>query len=29
LGGGCFVVPDTGHQLGTNYVAPILSSWLA
>jgi len=27
VGGDCQVVPDTGHQLGKEYVAPILAKW--
>ena len=28
VGGDCQVVPDTGHQLGNDYVAPVLDRWL-
>jgi len=27
VGGYCQVVPDTGHQLGKDYVAPVLDGW--
>jgi len=29
VGGGCKVVPDTGHQLGKDYVASVLDEWLS
>ena len=28
MGGECFVVPHTRHQLGREYVSPVLDSWL-
>jgi len=28
VSGDCQVVPDTGHQLGKDYVAPVLDGWL-
>lgn len=27
VGGNCNVVPDTGHQLGKDYVVPVLDRW--
>ena len=28
FGGHCHVLPDTGHQLGEQYVSPVLNEWL-